>query len=586
MEVSARVATTCHDSSLITYGLTAHWVGPETLVGLQVEGREVDALANSGSQVNTVMPGYVHQHEFPVLPLCDLVDHPPNLVGLGGTRTHLFGFVILRVWVNEIAGYNEDLVFLVVPDESEFFQCVPIVIGTSMLGRIINVIKESEMDRLLTPWPMVRASHLLSWWGTVVEDLGVVSDGPMEEGAIAVEPSMGQDLDKPVFMKENVRLGLFQTQILECRVKPLIGESTHVMVMHLRAEETQPGGAQPLPPGLHILHAYTRLKMSSSKVSVVVRNMSESSIFLKKGVQVARVVSALPIPPAELSLESEAILGMEDKWESLSVAEQQKKLLEKLNLDGLSNWTPQNAMAARDLMLAFHDIFALEGSELGCTSVVEHEICITNSEPFKEWFRHIPALLLEEVHTSLSDMLDAGAIHPSQSPWCNAVVLVRKKDGMLHFCVDFCRLNAHTKEDSYPLPWIQEALESMVGATHFSTMDFKSGFWQVKMAPESQQYTAFTVGNLGFYEFTHMPFGLCNTPATFQSLMQNTLGKLNLTYCIIYLDNVIVFGCLEEEHLECLHVVFEHFREFNLKLKPSKCLFFQSEIVYLAHHIS
>ena len=117
-------------------------------------------------------------------------------------------------------------------------------------------------------------------------------------------------------------------------------------------------------------------------------------------------------------------------------------------------------------------------------------------------------------------------------------------------------------------------------------MDLKSGFWQVNMAPGSQPYMAFTVGNLGFYEFTQMPFGLCNAPATFQRLMQNTLGELNLIYCIIYLNDVIVFGHMEEEHLERLQVVFECFREFNLKLKPSKCNLFQSEIIYLAHHIS
>ena len=111
---------------------------------------------------------------------------------------------------------------------------------------------------------------------------------------------------------------------------------------------------------------------------------------------------------------------------------------------------------------------------------------------------------------------------------------------------------------------------------HFSSMDFKSGFWQIKMAPGSQQYTAFTVGNLWFYEFTCMPFGLCNTPVMFQHLMQNTLGELNLMYCVIYLDDVIVFGHTEEEHLEHLHMVFKRFHEFNLKLKPSKCSFFSS----------
>ena len=166
------------------------------------------------------------------------------------------------------------------------------------------------------------------------------------------------------------------------------------------------------------------------------------------------------------------------------------------------------------------------------------------------------------------------------------MVILVQKDGTLHFYMDFRCLKVRMKKDSYPLPWIQEALESMAGSAHFSSMDFKSGFWQIKMAPGLQQYMAFMVGNLGFYKFTCMPFGLCNAPVTFQHLMQNTFGELNLTYCVIYLDDVIVFSCMEEEHLECLCVVFKRFQEFNLKLKPSKCSFFQLEIVYLAHHIS
>ena len=131
-------------------------------MGLWVEGREVDTLADSGSQVNIVMPSYVHHHGFPVLPLCNLVNHSLNLVGLGGIRTHPLDFVILRVQVKEITGYDEDVVFLVVPDKSDFSWHVPIVIETCTLGRIVNMIKESEMDRLSTPWAMVRVSHLLS----------------------------------------------------------------------------------------------------------------------------------------------------------------------------------------------------------------------------------------------------------------------------------------------------------------------------------------------------------------------------------------------------------------------------------------
>ena len=98
-----------------------------------------------------------------------------------------------------------------------------------------------------------------------------------------------------------------------------------------------------------------------------------------------------------------------------------------------------------------------------------------------------------------------------------------------------------------------------------------------------KQYTAFTVGNIGFFKLECMLFGLCNAPDTFQILMQNCLGELSLTYCLIYLDDMKVFSKMEEEHL---HVVFNHFCEHNLKLKPAKCEFFQEEINYLAHHIS
>ena len=105
------------------------------------------------------------------------------------------------------------------------------------------------------------------------------------------------------------------------------------------------------------------------------------------------------------------------------------------------------------------------------------------------------------------------------------------------------------KKDSYSLPRIHEALESLVSAGHVSCLDLKSGFWQIKMDVSSKQYTTFTVGNLGFFECDCMPFGLCNVPVTFQRLMQNCLGKLNLTYCLIYLDDIVVFSQMAEEHL-------------------------------------
>ena len=159
-------------------------------------------------------------------------------------------------------------------------------------------------------------------------------------------------------------------------------------------------------------------------------------------------------------------------------------------------------------------------------------------------------------------MLDAGVVQPSNSPWCNAVVLVRKKDGSLLFCINFRRLNA--------LPRICETLESLGRVAHYSTFDLNLGFWQVPMDDASKQYTAFTLGSMGLYGCESMPFGLCNAPPTFQRLMQNCLGELNLTYCLIYLDDVIVFSEMPEEHLLRMRVVFNCLREHGLKLKPSK----------------
>ena len=179
-------------------------------------------------------------------------------------------------------------------------------------------------------------------------------------------------------------------------------------------------------------------------------------------------------------------------------------------------WAPELAGAAHQLLAKYHDIFSLDLAELGCTHSTEHTIKVTDDTPFKERFRWIPLPMVEEVRNHLREMLESGAIRPSQSTWCNAVVLVRKKDGGLCFCIDFHCLNARTKKDSYPLPRIQEALESLVGTSHFSCLDLKSGFWQIRMDEALKQYTTFTVGNLGFFECDRMPFGLCNTPATFQ----------------------------------------------------------------------
>ena len=181
--------------------------------------------------------------------------------------------------------------------------------------------------------------------------------------------------------------------------------------------------------------------------------------------------------------------------------------------------------------------------------------------------------MYDEVKVHIQEMLDMGAIRPSNSPWANAVILVWKKDGKLRFCIDLQKLNARTIKDSYSLPKIDETLDCLNGAECFSSLDLKSGYWQVEMEDDRKAFIAFTVGPLGVYECECMPFGLTNGPTTFQWLMQSCLGNLHLHYCIIYLDDVIVFSKIPEEHLLRLRAVFEKLNQVRLKLKSSKCEF-------------
>ena len=273
---------------------------------------------------------------------------------------------------------------------------------------------------------------------------------------------------------------------------------------------------------------------------------------------------------------------------ALTEAERHALLMEKLDLEGLETWPEEEAVQACSLLKEYHDLFSLEKHEIGQTKVVTHKIVLRDPDtpPFKERFRRILPPQVDEVREHLKLMLDAGAICPSNSPWCNAVVLVRKKDGSLRFCIDFRRLNALTKKDSHPLPRICETLDSLVGSAYYSTFDLTSGFWQVPMDEESKQFTAFTLGSMGLYECERMPFGLCNAPVTFQRLMQNCLSELNLTYCLIYLDDVIIYSKMPAEHLQRMRVIFDRLRMHGLKLKPSKCKLFKTEINYLAHHVS
>ena len=290
------------------------------------------------------------------------------------------------------------------------------------------------------------------------------------------------DLDEKLLLKKKQVLLPFSNMMVHCKTweTQMQGYKLHVMT-----HTPYPEDKSSLPNGVYVLKTYTELKDGSWNMSMVLWNLTSKMIHLAPSRCVARVAAANEVPKAVPSPELAKELDETQPKEApkLMIEERQKLLMELLRQDGgleqLKEWPLELALKFKWMLMEHHHIFSLDKNEIGCTDTAEHIIELMGDEPFKEWFRRIAPPLLEEVRENLQDMLDGGAIQPSKSPWCNAIVLVQKKDRTLRFCIDFQKLNSRTKKDSFPLPRMQETMKSMVGARFFSSMDLKSGFWQV-----------------------------------------------------------------------------------------------------------
>jgi len=262
-----------------------------------------------------------------------------------------------------------------------------------------------------------------------------------------------------------------------------------------------------------------------------------------------------------------------------------QEVIKKMVADLPSDLTDEQRKKVRELLVQYRSILSTGDHDVGQTPLVEHTIDTWDHRPIRQPLRRQPFQHQAYIDEETNRMLEYGIIKPAASPWASNVVLVKKKDGSLRFCMDYRRLNSITYKDSYPLPLIDSCLNVLSGSSWYSTLDLRSGYYNIPIAQAGRDKSAF-ITRQGCFRFTVMPFGLTCALSVFQRLMDVVLCGLSYQVCLVYLDDIIVFGKTFDEQLMRLGEVFSRLRDANLKLKPSKCFLCQQSVKFLGHVMS
>ena len=306
---------------------------------------------------------------------------------------------------------------------------------------------------------------------------------------------------------------------------------------------------------------------------IPISNPGSRMVYLTKGTEIGKMTLASTVvddiidkPSAETSVKE--------------LRADLEKLLEECDLDDRD----QKSEVVH-LLKRYTGAFMQKGEPMGRTDKVLHTIDTGDAVPFKIPYRRLPLKKKLVCEEQIAEQLEQDIIVPSTSPWSSPVCMVTKKDGTIRFCVDYRKLNGLTKKNSYPLPRIDETLDSLGGNQYFCTLDLKSGYHQVGMHPDDMEKTAFS-SHLGLFQYNVMPFGLSNAPATFECMMETLLSDFLWKKCLVYLDDVIVFGKTFQECISNLQEIVERIHSNGLKLNVKKCKLFQKSITYLGRIIS
>ena len=410
-------------------------IGPRNEINVVVNEEPVKGLVDSGAQISAISMEFVKRHDLPIFQLQQLLDFE--------------GFVGVELTLNipEIEGFKRDILAFV-QKGSKYSAEVPLIIGTLHINEILACATPEELGKLSQAW------YAGALGSQVIAKLAQFEERPMID-----------QIDHYVRLMRDVTIPVMQVQKTIGITKiPILTKRLNVMTEALpHREEIK---------GIEAIPSYETFKQGGNRVTIGLNNTTQEKITLKEGTKVAKVFVANIIPPMLAPKERTDAEVMEipipqsrvgrhmketkpDNANNITSAfskpmkpeptpERLRELFEKLNLKGIEEWSETEQAEVHELMTKFQHLFALSDLELGCTLLVKHRINVNNPVPFKERYRRMPPQEFDEVRNHLQEMLKVGAIRKAVSPWASPVVLVRKKDGSLRFCIDLRKLNSRT----------------------------------------------------------------------------------------------------------------------------------------------
>ena len=505
-------------------------IGPSCESTLTIQGIETPVLLDTGATISTIVHSYYVKHfaNLPIVPINTVL----NVEVAGGHSLPYFGYIQVTI-VPDILGVNTPLTcMLLVVDDTDYGNRVPVIVGTNILT-LLNHVRGNR--RIPSMWHM--AFRTLSLHSRRMR---------RNNGRIAT-----LHCDSPITISANM------TTDINCYAEANVNFSGMVIV--------DGSSCAKLPDGLEVLPAVYHHSASNSNIPVKIVNYNSHPVKIQSKALCAQMEIA----------DVEAV-----KNPQIAIA---PEFLPQVDLQHLS---ATESSKVTDLLTRWHHVFSHSDTDVGHTDIVQHKIDLLDERPFKQRYRRIPPALLNEVRDHLQQLYNAGIIQPSHSPYASNLVIVRKKDNTIRLCIDYRQLNNITRKDAYALPRITDIFDFLSGSSYFSVLDMKSGYHQVAIDPIDVPKSAFTAGPLGHWEFRRMSFGLTNSPATYQRLMDNIFADMSPNFVQAYLDDLIIFSQNFEQHIHHLQLVFQRLAEHNLKLAPKKCKLFRTSVRYLGHVVS